>query len=167
MAKRNSTHNDDPLQVSTHDEWNTLQAEGVRVRLPFSGLVVRLRDVYLTDLAANGEIPDELTPQLNALSADESEDATLLGDQLVETREMMRNVVDPIVCLAVMEPVFALPGNEQPGHSLPITRMPTGDRMRIWRWLNAGADRLKFFRAQPEDAVAPAPDLPDLRDAAE
>ena len=123
--------------------WREAMAQGSQFTLP-SGLVVTLRRVSIFDLAAQGEIPDNLTSQVNEMIRKGTRDVTLSDFAKFE------GLIDIGVKAAMLDPAV---GDEPAGDTLGIHELPMLDRIAVFNWANETAQALRPFRLKPAGAV--------------
>jgi len=121
------------------DEWRAQRAQGEEGELP-SGLTVTLQKVHILDLVAQGHIPQQLQPTLEAQMQGKATPAMDM-EQLKAYREMVG-----IVALAcIKEP-----------QGLTVDELPMQDKMAIYQWAMEGGDKLATFRRKEAQPVEPA-----------
>ena len=115
------------------------------VWLPVAGVEARVRRIRIATLAANGEIP--LT--LQALAEDFVNDP----DKAITLAEFPQyaDVINMIVKAAMIEPRV---GNEATDNCLDVHEMEFEDRIAVFQFVNAAADRMRPFRAEQAANVA-------------
>ena len=126
-------------------EWRARQA-GEEWTLP-SGLDVKLKKVALVDLAQGGKIPQTLRAPVDEMMK-------LRGNERVGLEEIagFAAVVDLVAtaCLAGPE-------------GLTVEELPWADKLAIFTWANAQADKLVPFRREQDGAVESAFAVGELR----
>mgnify|MGYP000971814741 CR=1 FL=1 len=119
------------------EEWRKRRQQGEDATLP-SGLTVQLRQVSMLDLAAKGEIPQTLKPQIDALmqGGNKVKDVTLDG------LYKFVGVIDLVVgaCLAGPE-------------GLAVDELSYGDKVAIFNWANEASGKLQPFRREQAQPV--------------
>ena len=124
-------------------KWRQEQAEGKWFTLP-SGLPVRCRRVSLFDLVAQGEIPDDLSAEVNAQLSRKATQLTL------QDFSRFGALVDLAAQAALTEP--AVTGDPETGF-VSIEELPMVDRIAIFNWANDTAQALKPFRSEPASSL--------------
>lgn len=135
--------------------------------LPDSGLTVEVRRVHVSDLAAAGEIPNELAGvAMRVLGAD---GAAPLPRTLQESARETRDVVNAVCIAALRSPRMVHDGDEVPEGAIPCAAMPWADREHVFNYVCrlGGARPLARFPERPAGGVAPVANVPELGDAAE
>jgi hypothetical protein len=126
-------------------EWRARQA-GEEYTLP-SGLDVVLKKVALIDLAQGGKIPQTLRAPV---------------DEMMKSRGMDRVGLEQISEFTAVVDLVAtacLAGPE----GLTLTELPWADKLAIFTWANAQADKLVPFRREQDGAVESAFVVGELR----
>lgn len=118
-------------------EWRALRQAGEEAQLP-SGLVVRVKRVGLLDLAAQGQIPQTLQPQIDAIANLAKKGQ---APDVSELREMT-GLLDVVCGVCIVWPV-----------ELEVAELDFTDKMAIFEWANEVAHGLKTFRSQPIQPV--------------
>ena len=119
-------------------QWRARQA-GEEWTLP-SGLDVKLKKVALVDLAQGGKIPQTLRAPVDEMMK-------LRGNERVGLEEIagFAAVVDLVVSSCLAGP-----------DGLTVEELPWDDKMAVFKWANAQADKLVPFRREPNGAVESA-----------
>lgn len=110
-------------------EWRQARQQGTEATLP-SGLTVTLKQVSLLDLASSGRIPQTLIAPVNEL-INKGQSSTPTLDDLTA----MGPVVDLVVRAALVGP-----------DGLTVEELPFSDKLAIFEWCNAEAQKLSTFR---------------------
>ena len=128
-------------------EWRARQA-GEEWTLP-SGLDVKLKKVALVDLAQGGKIPQTLRAPVDEMMK-------LRGNERVGLEEIagFAAVVDLVATACLAGP-----------DGLDIKELPWADKLAIFTWANAQADKLVPFRREQDGAVESAFSVGELRPA--
>lgn len=124
---------DPDARPSSAADFKRWREQGQIMRLPTSGLVVRVQRVHVAELAVAGKIPDHLTSQVLAqlhLSkrAADDEPATL-----EEQVGQIVGLVDAVCCAALLEPRME-PEPSSPDVLAPGD-MPYADREHVYLWV--------------------------------
>jgi hypothetical protein len=134
------------MSITNLAEWRA--ARTVPETLP-SGLPVLLkRNVQLIDVAAQGDIPEPLIPQVEVLI-----NQSKAGPLLIEVKDLPRHagVIDLVVKAVLVDPPVA---DEADDTHIALRELDFYDRMWIFNWAHGGASSLATF---PEPARARTP----------
>lgn len=118
------------------EEWRAKRAAGEEGELP-SGLTVVLQKVHILDLVAQGNIPQQLQPVLEAQMQGKATPAMDL-EQLKAYREMVGVVA--IAC--IKEP-----------QGLTAEELPMQDKMAIYQWAMGGSNKLATFHRKKKESL--------------
>ncbi len=135
------------------------------IRLPHSGLDVRVREIDVMDLVAAGDIPDTLSHHVY-----EEFPVLTVGKNPREIQELLterHRIVGLVCCAMLVDPPMTMPDNADPGTISP-TDLPWPDREFLWA-VACGTGRLADlarFRDEQARAVAAAPVGEGVRAAA-
>jgi len=121
------------------EQWRAQRAAGEEGELP-SGLTVILQKVHILDLVAQGNIPQQLQPILEAQMQGKAAPPMDM-EQLKSYREMVG-----IVAMACIKEPQGLTADE----------LPWQDRLAIYQWAMEGGDKLATFRRKEAQPVEPA-----------
>jgi len=150
-----------PPRGGTLAEWRAKQLR--EVTLP-SGLVVRLRNVTMTDLMLTGKLPEPIL--------DMAEEANRNGQEAMDLKAVAKNagqfaeMLDLITKLSLVEPPLALDGKPDEEH-LTLAEISGDDKMAIFNLINGGTAELRPFREGEDEPVETARDGGGVRGAAE
>ena len=150
----------DELHPTLGVEWRKLREEGVPVRLPVSGRVVRLRTVRPDQLLRRGKIPDVLTSLVVKMIYGKSTDADFAA--FVEPREAAEEALEMmeslrVVCEAgLLEPRMV--HDPQADDEISIDDLEYPDRTYIFRLVFAPVEALARFRVKQKATVEPVAD---------
>jgi len=116
-----------------------------------SGLLVKLRDVTMTDLMLTGKLPDSIMSLITETAkAGELEfDLEMITKNTREWNEMLITLLE----LSMVEPQI---GDVADDEHILLTEIPGDDKLFIFNYLNRGAEALQPFREgeeQPVEAV--------------
>jgi len=111
--------------------------EGIPVRLPSCGIVVRAKIPSLTSLIRSGEIPKDLI----AVALNWQRGGSLDPD----SAKKFVDLVDAVFCLSVVQPKFAI-DPEKDSDVLDVATIDDNDKIFIWELIQGGASQLKNFR---------------------
>ena len=155
---------DTPATASAED-FRAALAHPLVVRLPVSGLVVRLRRLTLLELTAAGRIPDDLTSLTLSTLAEDVEEARVGHHTAAEARTMLRRRIELMnaVAVAVVEsPPVSLAG--EPGSITPDD-LPMDDRIYLYGVAGGTAQVVNLlpFPERPGADVAAVEDGAGLR----
>ena len=119
------------------DEWRSKRQQGEGATLP-SGLTVQLRQVSMLDLAARGQIPQTLKPQIDALM----QSGGKLDKMSLDAVNKFVGVVDLIVgaCLAGPD-------------GLTVDELTYQDKIAIFNWANEVSGKLQPFRPEQAESL--------------
>lgn len=116
------------------EQWRKQRQQGEDANLP-SGLTVQLRKVSMLDLAAKGDIPQTLKPQIDGL---------MRGDSKVtlDTVHKFVEVIDLVVgaCLAGPD-------------GLQVDELTYQDKLAVFNWANEMTGKLEPFRQKQTESV--------------
>lgn len=127
-------------------EWRKQRESGEAMQLP-SGLVIRLRQVSLMDLAVRGDVPTPLTAQVNLVMDKGLQNIT------VERAAEYEAAINLVVKTAVIEPPI---GDTATDTTLDVHELPIIDRLAIFRECSQYTERLRPFRPKQKTAVESA-----------
>ncbi len=130
-------------------QWRARQA-GEAYILP-SGLDVRLKKVSMIDLAQGGKIPQTLHAPVNELMKRDTK-----AGVSIEGIAEFRAVLDLVVGACMVEPA-----------DLDVSELPWDDKLAIFNWANAPAEKLVPFRREQDGAVESAFTVGELRPEAQ
>lgn len=119
------------------EEWRKQRQQGEDATLP-SGLVVQLRQVSMLDLAAKGQIPQTLKPQIDALM----QNGVKITKVSLDAMSKFVGVID-LVCEA------CLAGPD----GLKVEELTYQDKLAIFSWANEMAGKLEPFRRQEAEPL--------------
>lgn len=119
------------------EQWRKQRQQGEDATLP-SGLTVQLRQVSMLDLAANGQIPQTIKPQIDALM----QGGGKLDRMSLDAMNKFIGVVDLVVgaCLAGPE-------------GLSLDELTYQDKIAIFNWANEMTGKLAPFRPEQKEPV--------------
>lgn len=119
------------------NEWRARREQGEDAQLP-SGLTVQLRQVSMLDLAAKGQIPPTLRPQIDALMGSGGK----LDKMSLEAVNKFVGVVDLVVSACLAGP-----------DGLTVDELTYQDKIAVFNWANEMSGRLQPFRRQDAEPV--------------
>lgn len=149
------------MTVTSVQAWRA-QNTPVEVRLP-SGNVALLRKVHLLDLAMGGSIPSTIMTR----AMDEKKAGTLSVEGMLRDPEELQRwmgAINPVVIAAFVEPRV---GETRTDDTLGIDEISAEDKLAVFAWANAGAERLAEFRRSAGRDVGAAQGGDDVPPAAE
>lgn len=118
------------------EEWRALQAEGEPARLP-SGLKITVKRVSVLDLAAEGNIPATLSPQITELMK-----TGTVRNLTMEDFQQFAEMINLVCRACILGP-----------KGLRVEELPYDDRVALFTWANAPGTRLQTFRKPTEQPV--------------
>jgi len=127
-------------------EWRASRVK--ELDLP-SGLLIKLRDVTITDLMLTGNLPPAFTSFI--------EETQSAGKQQIDIKDIMSNmkefapVLDIMLEAALVEPKI---GSIQDDEHITIDEVSYNDKMFIFQWLNREVSQVNTFRKEEDKPVA-------------
>lgn len=128
---------------------------------PNSRLAVRIKNVGLLDLVAEGIIPQTLIQSFQSLKGvgKEARDRAAM-DKLSEFVPALNAMAKAVV---VFPPIADEPDDEHLG----VNEIPFADRLSLFHEMNAGAEALANFRQQPDGSADTGPGSEQISPAPE
>lgn len=156
----------DPHQPATAAQVRAL-GKTMLVELPESGLTVEVGRVHIAELAAQGLIPDGLTPivmrELGMDSAAKLQSPAALAEQALQA-------IDAVCCAVLVSPLMRRPENVVDAEAtITPADLPYRDREHIFQVVcrQVEVPDLSRFRGQPDPDVGPLAAGDGLVDAPE
>lgn len=119
------------------EQWRKQRQQGEDATLP-SGLTVQLRQVSMLDLAAKGQIPQTIKPQIDALM----QGGGKLDKMSLDAMNKFVGVVDLVVGACLSGP-----------EGLSLDELTYQDKIAIFNWANEMAGKLEPFRPEQKKPV--------------
>jgi hypothetical protein len=146
------------LQVTSGRELRREFEEGVVIRLPHSGAVVRVRSVQPDVLLDLERIPEILTPIIAALMEKGAWEPDQNPDKIEGLRQW-RALVNTLVQCAMISPrVVDKPADQLGDDEIRLEHLTWIDKNHIVNVINQGVDAVAGFRDEPEGDVEPVGD---------
>lgn len=120
------------------------------IELSIGPAVIRSH-VSLLDLAAAGRIPQTLLLDMQGMGKRAKGKAADPEREGMENLSKMLPALDALAIAAFVDPPLTAAGDAD---SLPVTAVPTVDKITVFNYLNRGAEALRPFRDENEPAGA-------------
>lgn len=143
--------------------------DAVELELPDSGFTVMVGRAHISDLAAAGLIPSELSGVAARIIG--TAGATPIPTELAQAARETQDIIDAVCCAALREPRMVpsdTPVHEHPDALRPRD-MPYADRERVFAYVARLGDAARYarFPGRPTGGLAPVADGEGLQDPAE
>jgi hypothetical protein len=157
---------DTPPPASAED-FRAARAHPLVVKLPASGLVVRLRRISLWELTAAGRIPDELTSLTLSNLAEDIAEAREQQHDAAQSRTMLRRRIELMNAVAIATLEQPAMTHDGAGETLAPDDLGLDDRIYIFGVASGTAEarNLAPFPERPRAGLAPVEDGAGLRAA--
>ena len=112
------------------------------VELP-SGLLVKVRDVDITDLALSGRVPNTLMGVLSQAAEGEQVNENIVSEALTEHAEAFGQLLDAMVQAALVEPRI---GDTADDEHITLAEIPSSDKLFLFNFMNRETQAVRSFR---------------------